>query len=324
MGKKDVLEKHLQGFNDVFADMVNVLLLSGSRRRVNPKDLTDAKARSMYKSGDGIHEQERDVSKLWKRGNIVFCFLGMENQTEPDGDMPVRVFGYDAADYRGQLARRDAEIRAAREAGDAERAKKLKEEKLYPVVTIILNYSLTRWSKAKNLLERVKVPRALAPYVNDYHIHVVDVAWLSAKQERMFKSDFRIVVEYFRQMRLNGKYRPSRRVIQHVDAVLKLMSELTGDRRFEEVQNSFRKGEKVTMVSALDEYVERGRKEGRATGLAEGRATGLAEGRAEGAQQAQEGFAERMLKAGKLALKEIAEYSGLTLAQVKAIQKNMM
>ena len=31
MGKKDILEKHLESFNEVFADMVNVLLLSGSR-----------------------------------------------------------------------------------------------------------------------------------------------------------------------------------------------------------------------------------------------------------------------------------------------------
>ena len=31
----------------------------------------------------------------------------------------------------------------------------------------------------------------------------------------------------------------------------------------------------------------------------------------------------KMLTAGKLALKEIAEYSGLTLAQVRAIQRKM-
>ena len=53
------------------------------------------------------------------------------------------------------------------------------------------------------------------------------------------------------------------------------------------------------MVSVLDEFIERGRSE------------------------AQEGFVTRMLKTGKLALKEIAEYSGMTLAQVKAIQKAM-
>ena len=53
------------------------------------------------------------------------------------------------------------------------------------------------------------------------------------------------------------------------------------------------------------------------------RAEAKAEFLAEGAQQAQESFVMKMLKAGKLALKEIAEYSGLTLAQVKAIQKSM-
>ena len=53
------------------------------------------------------------------------------------------------------------------------------------------------------------------------------------------------------------------------------------------------------------------------------REEGIRFGRAEGVHQAQEGFVMKMLKAGKLALKEIAEYSGLTLAQVKAIQKSM-
>ena len=77
------------------------------------------------------------------------------------------------------------------------------------------------------------------------------------------------------------------------------------------------------MLSALDEYIERGRSEGLTQGRAEGLSEGLSQGRSEGRSQAQEGFVERMLKAGKLALKEIAEYSGMTLAQVKAIQKSM-
>ena len=58
-------------------------------------------------------------------------------------------------------------------------------------------------------------------------------------------------------------------------------------------------------------------------GREEGRVEGRVEGRAEGVQQAQEGFVMKMLQAGKLALREIAEYSGLTLAQVRTIQKSM-
>jgi len=58
-------------------------------------------------------------------------------------------------------------------------------------------------------------------------------------------------------------------------------------------------------------------------GLERGLERGLEQGREEGVQQAQEGFVKKMLQAGKLALKEIAEYSGLTLAQVKTIQESI-
>lgn len=299
MAQKDMLEKHLQSFNDVFADIINVLLMSEGGQRVSPKDLQDTKARSIYKSGGEVHEQERDVVKLWKRGKVVFCLIGLENQSTIDRDLPVRVFSYDGGDYRFQIAQRDAALRAARDAEDEARVRKLQREKFYPVVSIVLNYSNTRWRRPKTLLERVKVPKALEPFVNDYRIHVVDVAWLTKKQERMFTSDFRIIVEYFRQMRLKGKYTPSPQVIRYKDAVLKLLTALTGDRRFEEVQSCFREGERITMVSALDEIV------------------------AKGIQQEKESVVARMLKAGKLALKEIAEYSGLTLKEVQAIQRSL-
>ncbi len=55
-----------------------------------------------------------------------------------------------------------------------------------------------------------------------------------------------------------------------MDAVLKLMSALTRDRRFEDTQNEFRKGEDVTMLSVLDKVEARGRIEGIALGRDEG------------------------------------------------------
>ena len=53
------------------------------------------------------------------------------------------------------------------------------------------------------------------------------------------------------------------------------------------------------------------------------REQGIEQGIERGIEQAQEGFVVKMLTAGKLALKEIAEYSGLPLAQVEAIQRKM-
>ena len=63
MPEKDITERHLESYNDVFADIVNVLLFNG-QRRVLPDDLRDTRARTLYKTDGKLREQERDVSKL--------------------------------------------------------------------------------------------------------------------------------------------------------------------------------------------------------------------------------------------------------------------
>ena len=54
--------------------------------------------------------------------------------------------------------------------------------------------------------------------------------------------------------------------------------------------------------------------------IAEGRAEGRAEGEARGRRDTMLATAMRMLKDGVLALKDVARYSGLSLAQVKKLQ----
>ena len=56
---------------------------------------------------------------------------------------------------------------------------------------------------------------------------------------------------------------------------------------------------------------------------AEGKAEGKVEGKAEGKRETMLATAKRMLKDGILALKDIARYSGLSLAQVKKLQASM-
>ena len=64
MGKKDIAEKNLEAWNDVFADIVNVLLFKG-KRLMKEKDLETDTKDSMIKADGELHEQERDVSKYW-------------------------------------------------------------------------------------------------------------------------------------------------------------------------------------------------------------------------------------------------------------------
>ncbi|MBP5157129.1 MAG: hypothetical protein ILP18_04565 [Treponema sp.] len=79
MGGKDIAEKALEEYDDVFSDIVNVLLFGGEQL-VKEDELTEAAPLSVYKDDGGkLREQERDISKFWKDGRIRICLYGLEN-----------------------------------------------------------------------------------------------------------------------------------------------------------------------------------------------------------------------------------------------------
>ena len=79
VAEKDIAEKTLEGYNDVFADIANVLLFNG-RRLINPDDLEDRTPNSSYKVDGKIHGQERDVPMHAKRNHPS----GMHWNRKPD------------------------------------------------------------------------------------------------------------------------------------------------------------------------------------------------------------------------------------------------
>ena len=251
MGEKDIAEKNLEAFNDVFADIVNVLLFKGNKL-MKEKDLESAAKDSMFKADGKIHQQERDVSKFWKNGEIRISILGFENQTNPDKDMPLRVISYDGASYKQQLLD-----------NEKDKTKDTKKKSLYPVVTLVLYFGTDeKWSTHKNLLSCFNVPEELKPFVNDYKINVFNIAWLSDKTIDKFQSDFKIIAKYFQSIRIKKNYKGSTEEIKHVDALLKMLSALTGDNSFEEVYNegNLNKGG-VTMCEVVEKIKNEGKAE---------------------------------------------------------------
>ena len=81
MGDKDITERSLEWFNDVFSDIVNAwFAVNGVEGfTVMPDDLQDAITRTAYKSGGELRDIERDVAKLWtsRRGKALICLLGL-------------------------------------------------------------------------------------------------------------------------------------------------------------------------------------------------------------------------------------------------------
>ena len=244
MAEKDITEKNLEALNDVFADIVNVLLFKGEQV-INEKDLEADTTKSMFKADGKIHEQERDVSKFWKNGEIRISILGIENQTAQDSDMPLRVISYDGASYKQQLLDKN-------------------QKKRYPVATLVLYFGTEeKWSKAKHLYDCFEIPEKLKPFVNDYKINVFNIAFLSPKTISMFKSDFKIIAEYFRAKRLNQKYKGSKEKLKHANETLKMFSALTGDNSFEKVYNeSNSKKGGITMCDVVERIRNDGRTEG--------------------------------------------------------------
>ena len=299
MAEKDVIEKSLECYNDVFADIVNGLLFNG-RKIVKEDELEAESEHSIYKADDKIHEQERDVAKYWKNGKIRIAMFGFENQTLIDRDMPLRVLGYDGAIYRNQL--------------------NYKRKERFPVVTLVLYFGDKKWDKPKNLLGCVKVPEELKAFVNDYKINVFEICSLTDEQIACFKSDFRIVADYFAHRNKDNRYKYSKETIKHVDVFFKLMETLTNDNKFETMYNESRLEQGgVNMDAYLTKLENRGIAKGRAEGLAQGISQGIAQGISQGMKNGMSSFVKRFVESGAMTVEQIAGVLQLPVEKVKEL-----
>ncbi len=260
MAAKDKAEKLLEDYNDVFADIYNTLVFK--KPFLKEDWLRNGSTESIYKAEKGeLAEQIRDKVMLYGENVLVLATLGIENQSKVEKYMPVRVMGYDFASYQGQLK---------------------KNNKLSPVVTIVLNFSDKRWRKPKSLHKLMNITEELEPYVQDYRIEVFDIAYLEDKVIEQFTSDFKVVARFFKEKRLRHQesfLEKDTTVIKHVEAVMELLKVFTGDTRYtelyqERLKERVERGEEIKMCEVIDKYIERGRKEGLTAGRLEGEREG--------------------------------------------------
>ena len=247
MGQKDITEKVMEEHNDVFADIINGLLFDGNQE-VKPEALENTTVHAQYEAEDDqIHELERDITKYWKEEEVELAICGIENQSTIEKNMPFRVIGYDGMAYRGQLQE--------------------KRKKVLPVVTVVLYFGTERhWNSKKNIKSLMEIPVHLDKFVNDYQMHVFEVAWLTEEQISHFHSDFRIVANFFANKRKNKDYIPDDPTeIKYVDEVLKLLQVMTGDKRYKEIFSKKKEG-----VRSMCDVAERLEKMGWEKGIQQG------------------------------------------------------
>lgn len=102
--------------------------------------------------------------------------------------------------------------------------------------TNVLYFGTTHWAKPTSLLECIEdIPEELKSFVNDYHIKVFEIAFLDDDTRKLFKSDFRHVVDYLHQVRTKEEYQASAQPVKYPAEVLQLMAAFTNNNRFLDV-----------------------------------------------------------------------------------------
>ncbi|MGP1403571.1 MAG: Rpn family recombination-promoting nuclease/putative transposase [Catonella sp.] len=289
MKEKDIAEKILLSFNDVFADVVNGTIFDG-RDVVKSEDLEEAATVTQFKDDENIHhEQLRDVAKFWKKNGVIFSFIGIENQSVPDVDLILRVCAYDGVTYKNQQGRSE----------------------IYPVFTIVIYWGKAKWTVPTSLKERITCPPELEGLISDHKFKLVEMTKLTYEEIEKYKSDFSFIAGI---MAKEENYEPNQKEIRHPEEVLDLLSLLTNDERFAEAKNEVKtikkEGGRVDMCGFLDKIENRG--------VEKGIEKGIEQGIEQGEEIATLNIA-RKLKESKAPFKYIMEITGLTKEQVESL-----
>ena len=272
MGVKDVREKHLFSKNDVFSSVWNELDGDGPPEAtceswLAPDDLSEASPELNVVVDDIVLHRYRDVFKLCKdEYGLSVALFGLENQTNAEMDMAVRIMIYDALGYYAQLQDRK------------------QGKKVVPIFTRVLYFGYNRkWGAPRKLSELCVVPPKLASRFHDYHIEVIELAWLTDEQIARLTGDLKVLAVFLRKMRLNQLDDWPDIEITYVPEVLDLLKEITGHKRFEQEKCNFTNLQRrINMCELFEKHDSALIEKGKTIGLEKGREEGKREGKKEG------------------------------------------
>ena len=194
--KPDHVEKVLEDYNDVFADIINGCLFSGEEI-IKEDELSPGPTASHYKDAQGtLSEQIRDVCKFSNKDGRRYCIFGIENQSVSCNTMPMRVMGYDFAMYRHEVKELIAENE--RNGTNVEYGQVIPDgQKIAPVISVVMYYGKGKWTGPRTLYDMLNIPDELKKYVSDYKLNIIEIATLSDEELARLRGDFQSIAEYF-------------------------------------------------------------------------------------------------------------------------------
>ncbi len=178
MGKtEDVIMEYLSQ-PDIIADLFNGYVFCGEQIiRPNMLKEVDSKGRLLLEDGRGqkntyeVIKKERDIVREVtinnKKLRLMIC--GVEQQTNVDYSMPLRVLAYDTLEYLKQAKQIEQEHKRKKDVSGKEFLSMFtKEDKLIPTITIVFYTGKESWDGAMNLdglFDRLDGLDVLLPYM---------------------------------------------------------------------------------------------------------------------------------------------------------------
>ncbi|WP_236354686.1 Rpn family recombination-promoting nuclease/putative transposase [Konateibacter massiliensis] len=262
--------------------MFNAVLFGG-RSVIKSEELIDkdtemSSVNEHAEFADSI-QAARDVLKLVKQTeSMEYVLLGIENQQGVDYTMPLRIMAYDTYAYQKQCDKLKEKHKGKKVLSKDEFISGIKkEDKLLPVITVLIYYGEREWDAAKSMHEMLHISEELRHYVNDYKMHLVEVR----KNNLVLRNgNNRSLFDLFEILYNNivTKEERQREAVQYeteniVDKSV-IMAIAAATKSEVDLTEYDRKGE-ISMCTLFEEIAKEGEMKGEVRGKVEGEAKGI-------------------------------------------------
>lgn len=325
MREKSIMSRRFISQNEVFADIFNYHLYQGKQvikeDDLEERDSTELAVLIQDEKAYAV-EKMRDILKecvIKTTAQAVYLILGIENQSQLHYAMPVRKFLYDALSYTKQVE--EISKKNIREKKYKNRAEYLsgfrKEDKLKPVITLVVYWGADEWDAPRSLHEMLEVDDPdILQFVDDYKLKLVIPGEITDFEK--FHSDARYVLEFIGASKNKEKLQKIMQnpVYEQLDnETTKMINCYTGAN----IKINKRKGVSdvcLAIKQMLEEEREKGKQEGRQECLIIQQE--LAEEKKKNKELVERGridLMKNLVNKGKLTLDEAAEELGISVEQ---------
>ena len=280
MGKKDITLKDYFSDRRRYADLLNGGIFDG-QQMIKAEELRDTDTVQSKSDSHAVLERINDIAMKQTKGGSIFAVWVVANQENIDYSMPVRVMLQEALAYDKQIKkikRVNQHDEVFADSGEFLSGIK-KEDRLYPVITLVVYWGEEKWQGAKSLHDMISFGKdkafadMLKTLVPEYPLHFLNLS--EVHDYCNFHSEIKMLfelydrrndkAEFYKYLKSNEECRKiDEETVWALGKMLNISTEKLKNRTIPE------EGGRSDMCRAIEELIEDGRAEGKTAGILEG------------------------------------------------------